>query len=105
MPRAGSVVDAGEPEPAVQAGLGDPEVLRDLGQPSLTLAGNRDDIAAELQGKAFGMMTILPARNGSSQTRSQPSWGQSRALFAARVLSRRYSRLRSFVAARGASSR
>jgi hypothetical protein len=35
----------------VQAGLGDPEVLRDLGQRSLALAGHRDDIAAELDGE------------------------------------------------------
>ena len=29
------------------------------------------------RGNAFGMANILPARNKSSQARSQPSWGQS----------------------------
>ncbi len=30
------------------------------------------------RGNAFGMLNILPARNTSSQARSQPIWGQSR---------------------------
>ena len=39
----------------------------------------------ELEGHGFGMMTILPARSKSSQARSQPIGGQSRALEAAIV--------------------
>ncbi len=35
-------------EPAMQTGLRDPEVLRDLAQRRLTLAGHGDDMGAEL---------------------------------------------------------
>src|SRR6266566_5962704 len=40
-------------EPAVHAGLGDPEILRDLGQRSLALAGDRDHVPPELQGECL----------------------------------------------------
>jgi hypothetical protein len=62
-----AVIDIGELQSPVQAGLRDPEVPGDLRQRSLALAGHRDHIPAELQRNAFGMMNILPARTKSSQ--------------------------------------
>jgi 6-phosphogluconate dehydrogenase len=47
-------VSVGDLEPAVQAGLGDPEVLRDLRDRRLALAGDRDHVAAELRRKRCG---------------------------------------------------
>jgi hypothetical protein len=46
-----AIINIGELEPAVQARLGNPEVLRDLRQRCLALAGDRDHIPAELQEK------------------------------------------------------
>jgi 6-phosphogluconate dehydrogenase len=73
-------VSVGDLEPAVQAGLGDPEVLRDLRDRRLALAGDRDHVAAELRRKRCGHGDVLPARNASSQVRSQPNRGQSHGL-------------------------
>jgi len=39
-----TVVGVGDLEPAVQAGFGDPEVFRDLGDRCLALAGDRDHV-------------------------------------------------------------
>ena len=46
----GAFLDVGFLHPVVQTAPGDPEVLRDLGQRSFALAGDRDDVAAELGG-------------------------------------------------------
>jgi hypothetical protein len=48
-----AVLAVGDPEPAVQAGFGDAEVLRDLADGGLALAGYGDHVAAELFGKCF----------------------------------------------------
>jgi hypothetical protein len=55
--------------------LENPEVLSGLRQRSLALAGDRDHVLAELQGKRIRHLTILPARSKSLQARSQSTWG------------------------------
>ena len=50
---ADTVLDIGEFQPAVQTRLGDPEILRDLSQGRLALAGHRDHVTAELGGECF----------------------------------------------------
>ena len=60
--RPDTVLDVGQAEPAVQTGLGDPEVLRDLRDWRLALPGHRHDVTTELWGERLGMKNILPAR-------------------------------------------
>lgn len=74
---AGTVLAVGDLEPAMQAGLRDPEVLRDLAQRRLTLAGHGNDIGSELGGKRFRHEVDPSSEDESSQVRSQPNWGQS----------------------------
>jgi hypothetical protein len=59
----GAVLDAGLAHPDRQAGLGDPEVLRDLGEllAGLAVPGHADDDFAELSGVGGGRITYFPA--------------------------------------------
>lgn len=74
---ADTVLDLGLLQPVMQGRLGDPEVLGDLRQRGLVLPGHGNDIAAELGRVGLGPRNILPARNESSQVRSQSNRGQS----------------------------
>lgn len=67
-----AVLDIGQLQPAVQAGLGAPEVFRDVADAGIALSVDRDDIATELKrGKAFGTVNSLPGEPKPSQVRSQ----------------------------------
>jgi hypothetical protein len=88
-----TVFDLCSADPAVKAGLGDPEVLRDLGERSLLAPGHGDDVAAELRGERFvmissrmpysawprpdlpvlGMVTFLSVRTNPHHIRCQPN--------------------------------
>jgi hypothetical protein len=57
-----TVFAVGDIKPAMQAGIGNPEVLRNLSQRRFTLAGNGDPVSAELGRKCFRHGLILPAR-------------------------------------------
>ena len=72
-----AVLDVGELQPAVQARLGDPEVLRDLRDRGLALAGDRDHVTAELQRERLRHDEHPSSEDESSQVRSQLNWGQS----------------------------
>ena len=74
---AKTVLAVGDLEPAVQAGLRDPEILRDLAQRCFALAGYGDDIGSELGGKRLRHEIDPSSKDESSQVRSQPIWGQS----------------------------
>ena len=76
--RPDAAIDVSELEPAVQARFGDPEVPGDLPIGDSPLRATATASRRNSGGNAFGMMVIFPARNGSSQARSQPSWRQSR---------------------------
>ncbi|SBS76249.1 hypothetical protein MHPYR_320076 [uncultured Mycobacterium sp.] len=68
--RAGPVAPflaVGDLEPAVQAGFRDAEVLRDLAQRRLTLAGHSDDVGSELGRKRFRHEIDPSSEDESSQ--------------------------------------
>jgi hypothetical protein len=44
----------------MQTGLGDPEILRDLTDGRVALAGDGDHVPAELFGNGFGIANIPP---------------------------------------------
>jgi hypothetical protein len=93
-----TVFDLCSADPAVKAGLGDPEVLRDLGERSLLAPGHGDDVAAELRGERFvmissrmpysawprpdlpvlGMVTFLSVRTNPHTSGVNPNLRQSR---------------------------
>ena len=64
-------------QPVVQAAFGDPEVLGDLVQRSLALAGDCHDVVAELLGIGLGHDRHPSSEDESSQVRCQPNSGQS----------------------------
>ena len=49
-----AVFSVGDPQPPSETRLGDPEVLGDLGDRLIALAGDRDDVAPELLRKRLG---------------------------------------------------
>lgn len=67
-----TVVAVGDLEPTVQAGLGDPEVLRDLASGAAHLRATAITPARKPAGNGFGTRLILPSKDESSQVRSQP---------------------------------
>src|SRR6185437_6119610 len=75
--RPGALLDIGQLQPAVQAGLRDAEIAGDLRQRRLALAGNSDHVTAELNRERLGHADHPSSEEQSSQARSQLSWGQS----------------------------
>ena len=74
---ADAVFEVGDLQPAMQTGLGDPEVLRDLGDRRLALAGDRDTSRRNSRGNGLGMMLSFqrgrdPHRPGVNRTRGRP---------------------------------
>jgi hypothetical protein len=76
--RPATVLNVGELQPALQAGLRDPEVLDDLSKRRLALASDRDHILTELQRECFRHAEHPSSEDESPQARSQLTWGQSR---------------------------
>src|SRR5215510_5214481 len=80
--RPQAVVDAGELEPAVQAGPRYPEVPGDLRQRSLALAGHRDHVTAELDRERLrhdehpSSEDRNPHRQGVNRARGSPAQSQ-----------------------------
>ena len=75
---ANAVLDVGDLQPAVQAGLRDAEVPGDLGQRSLLAAGHGNDVAAELRGERCRhgdrpSREVHPHRSGVNQTLGSPN--------------------------------
>jgi hypothetical protein len=74
-----AVFDLGQFQPTCQTRLGDPEVLRDLCDRSLALAGDRDHVTTELLGERFRHDTHpsskdrSPHRSGVNRTGGSPS--------------------------------
>jgi hypothetical protein len=60
--RRGEAVLAVGNQPAVQTGLGDPEVFGHLGDRCLALAGHRDHVSTQLRRIPLGTILILPSR-------------------------------------------
>jgi hypothetical protein len=73
-----AVLAVGDLEPAVQAGFGDSEILRDLTDGGFALTGHGDDVAAELFGKCFRhgkhpfTVRYEPHRSDVNQTPGSP---------------------------------
>jgi hypothetical protein len=76
--RPATVLYVGELQPALQAGLRDPEVLGELSKRRLALASDRDQILTELQRECFRHAEHPSSKDESPQARSQLTWGQSR---------------------------
>lgn len=74
------MLDSGQTEPAVQAGLGDPRSpLATCTERRLTLPGDRNDVTRNSGGNAVGMSRILPARTNPTGKEST-ELGQSQGL-------------------------
>jgi hypothetical protein len=66
-------------QPVVQAAFGNPEVLRNLMQRSLALAGHCQHVVAELLGVGLRHGRHPSSEDESSQVGCQPNFGQTRA--------------------------
>ena len=65
----GVALAMGEPEPAMQTGLGDPEITGDLSARSIRLQGDRDYALAEIQRKRLRNEQYPSSEDETSQVR------------------------------------